>query len=130
MFAGMYTARPTLLEPMYIASITVPVDYVGGVYSTLSVRRGIVVDDIPKVGTPLTEIRAFVPVNASFGFTKELRTATGGRAFPQCTFDHWSAMSGDVFSEGSLVHDIVTATRQRKGLSADLPPLDQYLDRL
>jgi elongation factor 2 len=69
-------------------------------------------------------------VNQSFGFTKELRSNTGGKAFPQCSFDHWALMSGDPFSEGSSVAEIVKETRKRKGLEEALPPLDRYLDKL
>jgi len=130
LFAGIYTARPTLMEPMYVADITVPVDSTGGVYATLSLRRGEIVEEIPKPGTPMTEIRAYLPVNMSFGFTKELRANTGGKAFPQCSFDHWSTMNGDPFTSGNRVYDIVMETRKRKALRADLPPLDEYLDRL
>eukprot|EP00567_Pseudictyota_dubia_P011167 CAMPEP_0197436758 /NCGR_PEP_ID=MMETSP1175-20131217/4166_1 /TAXON_ID=1003142 /ORGANISM="Triceratium dubium, Strain CCMP147" /LENGTH=880 /DNA_ID=CAMNT_0042966137 /DNA_START=56 /DNA_END=2698 /DNA_ORIENTATION=- len=130
MFACMYTARPTLMEPMYIADIAVPVDAAGGVYSTLSMRRGEIVEEIPKPGTPMTAIRAYIPVNQSFGFTKELRSNTGGKAFPQCSFDHWAVMNGDPFTAGNRVNEIVADTRKRKGLEAELPPLDRYLDKL
>merc|ERR1711862_182139 len=130
MFASMDTASPTIMEPMYMADIAVPVDSAGGVYSTLSMRRGEIVEEIPKPGTPMTAIRAYLPVNQSFGFTKELRSNTGGKAFPQCSFDHWSVMSGDPFSEGSKVGEIVSSTRTRKGLEAELPPLGRYLDKL
>ena len=130
MFASMYTASPTLMEPLYMADIAVPVDCTGGVYSTLSMRRGEIVEEIPKPGTPMTAIRAYLPVNQSFGFTKELRSNTGGKAFPQCSFDHWATMSGDPLSEGNRVNEIVLETRTRKGLEAAIPPLDRYLDKL
>merc|ERR1719276_381065 len=130
MFASMYTAEPTLMEPMYIADIAVPVDSAGGVYSTLSMRRGEIVEEIPKAGTPMTAIRAYLPVNQSFGFTKELRSNTGGKAFPQCSFDHWATMNGDPFSEGNRVGEIVSSTRTRKGMEEAMPPLDRYLDKL
>lgn len=130
MFASMYTASPTLMEPLYMADIAVPVDCTGGVYSTLSMRRGEIVEEIPKPGTPMTAIRAYLPVNQSFGFTKELRSNTGGKAFPQCSFDHWATMSGDPLTEGSKVSEIVLETRTRKGLEAAIPPLDRYLDKL
>ncbi len=29
------------------------------------------------------------------GFTADLRSNTGGQAFPQCVFDHWQIMPGD-----------------------------------
>jgi len=130
MFASMYTAEPTLMEPMYIADIAVPVDSAGGVYSTLSMRRGEIVEEIPKAGTPMTAIRAYLPVNQSFGFTKELRSNTGGKAFPQCSFDHWATMNGDPFSEGNRVYEIIRETRKRKGMEEAMPPLDRYLDKL
>jgi elongation factor 2 len=130
MFASMYTASPTLMEPLYMADIAVPVDCTGGVYSTLSMRRGEIVEEIPKPGTPMTAIRAYLPVNQSFGFTKELRSNTGGKAFPQCSFDHWATMSGDPLSEGNRVNEIVLETRTRKGLEPAIPPLDRYLDKL
>jgi elongation factor 2 len=124
LFASIYTAQPTVMEPVYIADISCPVDETGGVYSTLSLRRGEVVEEIPRIGTPMTAIRAFLPVNESFGFTGALRAATGGKAFPQCSFDHWQAMNGDPFSTGNKVYDIVRETRKRKGLKEDLPPLE------
>ena len=29
------------------------------------------------------------------GFTGDLRSSTGGQAFPQCVFDHWAVLPGD-----------------------------------
>ena len=31
-------------------------------------------------------MKAYLPVSESFGFTKSLRSATGGKAFPQNSF--------------------------------------------
>lgn len=39
-------------------------------------------------------VKAYLPVNESFGFNGELRSQTGGQAFPQSVFDHWELMSG------------------------------------
>lgn len=39
-------------------------------------------------------MRAYLPVSESFGFNADLRQATGGQAFPQSVFDHWSLMNG------------------------------------
>merc|ERR1712008_87558 len=74
--------------------------------------------------------KAYLPVNESFGFDSDLRAATGGQAFPQCCFDHWQTIEQDPLIEGSLSNKIVLATRERKGLSGELPPLDRYLDKL
>jgi len=130
LFASIYTAEPTLMEPVYLADISVPVAEAGGVYSTLALRRGQIVEEIPRAGTPMTAIRAYVPVNESFGFTTALRAATGGQAFPQCTFDHWEVMNGDPFTAGNKVYELVKGTRKRKGLKEELPPLEDYLDKL
>jgi len=126
--AAMYTASPTLMEPLYLAEITVPVADVGGVYSTLALRRGEIIEEVPRPGTPMTFIRSYLPVNESFGFTTALRAATGGKAFPQCVFDHWQQMGGDVFAPGKVC-DIVKTVRERKGLRP-LPPLEEYNDKL
>jgi elongation factor 2 len=130
LYACIFTAQPTVMEPMYLADITVPMDEAGGVYSTLSLRRGEIVEEIPRAGTPMTAIRAYLPVNESFGFTTALRAATGGKAFPQCSFDHWQTMNGDPFTPGNKVFEIVKDARKRKGLKEELPPLDEFLDKL
>ena len=64
------------------------------------------------------------------GFTEDLRSQTGGQAFPQCVFDHWQIMAGDPFAEDSKPNTIVLATRKRKGLAENIPPLDRFLDKL
>ena len=78
----------------------------------------------------MTNMRAYLPVSDSFGFTSVLRELTGGKAFPQCTFDHWECLTGDCFDSDSLVGKIIEDTRERKNLSADIAPLDRYLDKL
>lgn len=50
---------------------------------------------VPDAGTPMFMVRANLPVNESFGFTADLRSNTGGQAFPQCIFDHWKIMEDD-----------------------------------
>lgn len=44
-------------------------------------------------GTPIFNLKAYLPVIESFGFTSTLRAATSGQAFPQCVFDHWETMT-------------------------------------
>lgn len=64
------------------------------------------------------------------GFTADLRSGTGGQAFPQCVFDHWQILPGDPFAPESKPGQVVTETRKRKGLKEDIPALDNYLDKL
>merc|ERR1712032_542647 len=129
MYAALMMSAPSLLEPMYLAEITAPMSVVGGIYSTLSKRRGITQGEYPRPGTPLTVVKAFLPVAESFGFTAALRSNTGGQAFPQCVFDHWNVVTGNAMT-GGMSHDIVLKIRKRKGIAADIPPLDRYLDKL
>ena len=102
----------------------------GGIYQTLSQRRGIVIGEEPVQGTPLCIVKAYLPVAESFGFTQHLRSMTSGRAFPQCVFDHWDIISTDPFDETSKAGQIVAAIRLRKGLKPGIPALDNFFDKL
>ena len=64
------------------------------------------------------------------GFTADLRSNTGGQAFPQCVFDHWQAMPGDPMDETTKPGGVVKVTRKRKGLAEAIPSLDKFLDKL
>lgn len=75
-------------------------------------------------------VKAHLPVNESFGFTADLRSNTGGQAFPQCVFDHWQVLNGDPTDPQSKTRQVLDETRKRKGLKEGLPDLDQYLDKL
>nr|BAN66165.1 elongation factor 2, EF-2 [Babesia bovis] len=130
LYACELTAQPKLQEPIFLVDINCPQDAVGGVYSTLNQRRGHVFHEENRAGTPLIEIKAYLPVAESFGFTTALRASTSGQAFPQCVFDHWQLMTGDALEKGSKLNEIILAIRQRKGLKADIPSLDQFYDKL
>lgn len=68
--------------------------------------------------------------NSVPGFTADLRSHTGGQAFPQCVFDHWQILPGDPFSAETKPAEVVAETRKRKGLKQEISPLDNYLDKL
>jgi elongation factor 2 len=82
------------------------------------------------MGTPMFVVKAYLPVNESFGFTADLRSNTGGQAFPQCVFDHWQVLTGDPKDPQSKTKQVLDDIRKRKGLKEGLPDLDQYLDKL
>ena len=69
------------------------VQSLGGIYSVLNQKRGHVFEEAQRPGTPIFNLKAYLPVIESFGFTGTLRAATSGQAFPQCVFDHWETMS-------------------------------------
>jgi len=130
LYACMLTAAPRFLEPVYLVEIQCPEAAVGGIYGVLNRRRGHVFEESQVVGTPMFVVKAYLPVNESFGFTADLRANTGGQAFPQCVFDHWQVMGGDVNEVGSKTRQVMDETRKRKGLKEGVPDLEQYLDKL
>ncbi|MQL41547.1 hypothetical protein EI012_26940, partial [Escherichia coli] len=83
-----------------------------------------------RPGTPLYNIKAYLPVIESFGFSSQLRASTSGQAFPQCVFDHWDMMSSDPLEAGSQAAQLVTDIRKRKGLKEQMTPLSEFEDKL
>ena len=122
-------AEPRLLEPIFLVDIECPTRMMGKVYTTLNKRRGQIIEDVELNGTTLSRIKAFLPVNESFGFTDELRRTTSGTAFPQCQFDHWAVLPGDPFDMNSKCGQITGETRLRKSLPEQIPALDSLIDR-
>jgi elongation factor 2 len=70
----------------------------------------------------LTVISGFIPVSETFGFSKELRSATSGRAFWQMFFDHWEKMSA------KLSLEMVSDLRRRKGLVLEVPKPEKFME--
>merc|ERR1712142_148120 len=130
LYASYLTAAPSILEPVYLVEIQCPEQAVGGIYSVLNKKRGHVFEESQVPGTPMFMVKAYLPVNESFGFTAELRAATSGQAFPQCAFDHWQIQGGNPLDEATKPGQIVLETRKRKGLKEGVPTLDNFLDKL
>jgi elongation factor 2 len=128
-FAALMTGKPTLQEPVFLVEITCPQEAMSGVYSCMNLRRGCVFEENEREGTPLRQVKAYLPVAESFGFVAALRQQTSGQAFPQCVFDHWENMPGDAMVEGK-VQDLVLTNRKRKNLKVEMPKLADYLDKL
>jgi len=130
LYACVLTAEPRLMEPVYQVEIQCPENAVGGIYGVLNRRRGHVFEEAQTPGTPMFVVKAYLPVNESFGFTADLRSNTGGQAFPQCVFDHWQILPGDPLQEGTKPYQIVQDTKKRKGLKPGNPDITNYLDKL
>ena len=128
-YASEITATPRYQEPVYLCNISCPQDEMSGVYQCFSQRRGIVFNEESIQGTPLLEVKAYLPVSESFGFTAHLRSLTSGQAFPQCAFDHWELINNDPFDIKSKSYEITMAIRKRKGLKQELPVLADYIDK-
>ena len=116
--------------------IQAPADCVQAIYPVLARRRGHVVHDAPKPGTPFYTLRAFIPVMdryvggwetqmlfffssflriyykyfsfgwCSFGFETDLRSYSLGQAFCQQVFDHWAVVPGDPLDRNVILHPL------------------------
>merc|ERR1719472_81456 len=127
--AAMLVAQPRLQEPIFLVEIQCPENAMGGVYSCLNRKRGTVVEETNRPGTPMYNVKAYLPVAESFGFTGFLRQNTAGQAFPQMVFHHWETVNADPFTDEKMMA-IVLDIRKRKGLKEAIPPLSEYEDKL
>uniref|UniRef100_A0A7S4G8L4 Tr-type G domain-containing protein n=1 Tax=Eutreptiella gymnastica TaxID=73025 RepID=A0A7S4G8L4_9EUGL len=138
-YSAFLMATPRLMEPVYYTEIQTPVDCISAIYTVLTKRRGHVTQDLPKPGSPLYTVKAFVPVMDSFGLETDIRSHTQGQAFCQSVFDHWSIVPGDPLDKSimlrplepspaaALARDFMVKTRRRKGMSEDVS-INKYFD--
>ena len=122
LYAATLLADPGLQEPVYLCEIQVPEQAMGGIYGVLTRRRGHVFEEVQRPGTPLFNVKAYLPVNESFGFTADLRSHTAGQAFPQMVFDHWQVLpGGSPLDKTTKPGQIAEETRKRKGVKPEVP---------
>jgi U5 small nuclear ribonucleoprotein component len=131
-YSAFLLATPRLMEPVQFSEIECPADCVAAIYNVLSRRRGHVVRDLPKPGSPMYVVHAYIPAMESFGFETDLRTHTSGQAMCQTMFDHWQLVPGDPLDRSILLRPLEPAPaphlarefmlkmRRRKGLSEDV----------
>jgi elongation factor 2 len=129
-YACELTSKPRLMEPVFLVEIQTVESQMGGVYSVLNKRRGIIIGEENRQGTPIYNVKAYLPVQESFGFTADLRQNTAGQAFPQCVFDHWQLFPGDPLDPSSGPGQLVAKIRKRKGLKPEIPGLDNFHDKM
>jgi elongation factor 2 len=121
LFAGILSAEPTLLEPIYKIQVRIPPEELGNVTGLLSRKRGSI-HNVEQSG-PAVTVTGMVPVSETLGLSQEMRAATSGSAFWQSTFDHWSPVPG------TLLSDTVRKVRTRKGMDPDPPHASRYIVR-
>ncbi|KAG0055093.1 Elongation factor 2 [Gryganskiella cystojenkinii] len=143
--ASMMTAQPSLMEPIYAVEITCSEEVLEGVYRVLNTRRGHVVSEEQRLSgitscssfsnsassssssSSLHLLKAFLPVEESFGFLSDLCQATKGQAVAQLIFDHWETLSGDC-SLDSWLKERILEVRKRKGLKEEIPTLNWFIE--
>nr|XP_009932557.1 PREDICTED: kelch-like protein 14 [Opisthocomus hoazin] len=65
LYACMLTAQPRLMEPIYLVEIQCPEQVAGGIYGVLNRKRGHVFEKTHVAGTPMSVVKAYLPVNKS-----------------------------------------------------------------
>ncbi|GAO18277.1 hypothetical protein UVI_02023120 [Ustilaginoidea virens] len=88
---------PRLMLAMYMVEIQASTEVLGRVYDVLTRRRGRVMAETMKEGTPFFTIQAVLPVAESFGFADEMRKRTSGAAQPQLVFAGFEILDQDPF---------------------------------
>jgi len=119
-FGSFLTAKPVLLEPVYKIGISVPIQWMGECSNIITRKRGRILASEQKDG--LTMITGYIPVAETFGLSAEMRSATSGQAFWQCTFSHWEKTP-----EKSAV-EVIKQIRGRRGLPSEIPKPDKFIE--
>lgn len=117
---AILTSKPVILEPIYKIEISTPLELVGECTNIIRKRRGKISSSEYKGF--ITAISGFIPVAETFGLTQEMRSATSGRAFWQCSFSHWERVPDNVTSE------LIKQIRKRKGLPLEVPTLKAFTE--
>jgi elongation factor 2 len=118
-YAGMLTAKPTILEPIQKLDIRIPINYLSAITAVITKKRGKILE-VSQVGD-LSRVIAEIPVAESFDLAPELRGASAGRAFWGTEFSRWAPVPD------SLLMDIVAQIRKRKGLPPQIPSPKDFL---
>lgn len=95
--SGFLDWSPRILLAMYTVEIQASTEVLGRVYDVLTRRRGRVIAETMKEGTPFFSIQAMLPVAESFGFADEMRKRTSGAAQPQLIFAGFEILDENPF---------------------------------
>lgn len=94
---GFLDWAPRMMWAMYSCNIQTSVDVLGKVYAVVQQRRGKIVSEEMKEGTPFFQIEAHIPVVEAFGFSEDIRKKTSGAAQPQLVFAGFECIDLDPF---------------------------------
>lgn len=103
---AMLGAGPALLEPIYLATVTVPTDYMGDVLGDMNSRRGRV-QGMDSIGNK-SIIKLEVPLAEMQNYSADLRSMTGGRGVYSMEFAHYGRVPSH------LQEQVVAAAQRRE----------------
>ncbi|KAI1469213.1 P-loop containing nucleoside triphosphate hydrolase protein [Daldinia caldariorum] len=130
---GFLDWSPRLMLAMYSCEIQAGTEVLGRVYDVITRRRGRVLSEQMKEGTPFFTIQSTIPVAESFGFAEEMRKRTSGAAQPQLIFQgfevlvdedpFWQPFTeddledlGELADKENVAKRYMDGVRRRKGL--------------
>ncbi|KAG2472577.1 MAG: Elongation factor 2 [Nitrosopumilales archaeon] len=114
-------AQPAILEPILGIEVRVPQDLVGNVASVLSGKRGKVLDMQQKGVVSI--VIGEVPASETFDLSEIMRSQTAGKAMWNSHFKSWSEIPK------SLLLQVVSDIRKRKGLAPEPPNPNEFIDK-
>ena len=106
---AMMLANPILYEPLQILRIEAPDEYMGAVSKLIANKRGQLLD-MQQEGS-IAVIKAKMPVAEMFGWSSDLRSATGGRGNSSLIDQSFERLPEE------LQQKIVKQIKDRKGLA-------------
>ncbi|ORZ31335.1 hypothetical protein BCR44DRAFT_1442420 [Catenaria anguillulae PL171] len=123
---------PRLLLATYACQIQCLDDTLGLVYTAVAKRRGKILSEEMREGTPYFVVQASMPVVESFGFAEDIRKRTSGGATPQLIFAGYEVLDldpywvpsteleledlGSVADKENVAKRYVDQVRKRKGM--------------
>jgi elongation factor G len=96
-------AGPTLLEPIFEVSVTVPEEYTGDIIGDLNTRRAQVQGMDQRAGK--TIVNALAPFAEMQRYATDLRSLTQGRGLFSMTFDHYEPVPSHLQQEIIEAHE-------------------------
>ena len=113
-------ANPVLLEPILGIEVKANSELIGAVAGVISSRRGKMLN-VEQKGI-LTIIEGAIPASETFDLSEAMRGATAGKAMWNTHFKEWNIVPT------SLLMQLITSIRKRKGLGENPPTPDEFID--
>ncbi|KAJ2820956.1 Cytoplasmic GTPase/eEF2-like protein (ribosomal biogenesis), partial [Coemansia furcata] len=95
--AGFLHWSPRLHLAMYTCDIQATSEVLGKVYGVINRRRGRILSEEMREGTPYFSIKSAIPIVESFGFADEIRKRTSGAAIPLLIYRGFESLDMDPF---------------------------------
>lgn len=130
LYASILSAKPALLEPLYLIEIVTPNCYLGHIQDYLNK----ITDNIniceEKTTNNLYKIKVHISHRNSCGLNEYIQNSTNNEATTTISMHDWTIIPGDPLDPESEAGKLVRKVRIKKGFSENVPNLSNYLDQL